>query len=186
MIGELPEALEVCGKRYPIHADYRNVLHIFEAFQDDDLTPEEKAWVCISCLYKAPESIPPAHLEEAIRQAYWFCDGGDIPKSEQEKVRTMDWKQDAHMIFPAVSKTAGYEVRSCPFLHWWVFLGLFGEIGEGLFSTVMHIRQKKARSQKLEKWEKEFLKRNKNLVQLRSAEDQEAIEETEAFLRTIT
>lgn len=182
----LPTTLNVCGTEYAIHADFRTVLHIFSAFQDDALTLEEKAMVCVQCLYQQPQSIPTAHLEEAIRQAYWFCDGGDIPKSKATPRKTMDWKQDAHMIFPAVNKVAGFEVRSCAFLHWWSFLGLFGEITEGLFATVMHIRQKRAYGKPLDKWEQEFCARNAALVDLISDEEQAEIDETMAFLETIT
>lgn len=185
MIGALPTSLQAGGVMHPIRSDYRVVLRIFEAFSDPDLTEEEKAMVCLLCLYEAPEAISAEHLEEAIRQAFWFCDGGDMPKTEPEKIRTMDWKHDESILFPAVSKAAGFEVRSCAYLHWWVFLGYFGEVGEGLFSTVMHIRQKRARSKPLEKWEAEFCRRNPALIALRTAEEQAAIDETEALLREI-
>ncbi|MBQ8298157.1 MAG: hypothetical protein IJX77_10295 [Ruminococcus sp.] len=184
MIGQLPLSLEVCGNLFAIDADFRNVLRIFEAFGDKNLTKEEKAYICIKRLYKA--DIPADYLEEAVKKAYWFCDGGDIPKSEPEKVKTIDWNHDGHILFPAVSKAAGTaDIRSLSFLHWWTFLGLFGEITDGLFSTVMHIRRKKLRGQNLEKWERDFLKKNKNLVIIRTPEEQAAIEETEAFLKTI-
>lgn len=185
MIGQLPTALEVGGASYAIRSDYRDVLHIFSAFSDDDLTDEEKAYVCLKCLYMTPEAIPQEHLEEAVRKAFWFCDGGDAPKSEPDRIRTLDWSHDESILFPAVSKAAGFEVRSCEYLHWWVFLGYFGEIGDGLFSTVLHIRQKMARGKPLEEWESDFVKRNKTLVTLRTAQEQAEIDETEAFLETI-
>lgn len=182
----LPTTLNVCGTEYEINADFRTVLHIISAFRDDDLTPEEKAMVCVQCLYRDANSIPMEHLEEAIRQAYWFCDGGDIPKSKAEPVKIMDWKQDAHMIFPAVNKVSGFEVRSCAFLHWWSLIGMFCEITDGLFATVLHIRQKKAHGKPLDQWEQEFCARNYALVNLISDEEQAEINETMAFLETIT
>lgn len=183
-IGELPQSLEIAGQSYGIRTDFRDILHIFSAFADEELTEAEKAEVCLRCLFFTPEAIPQEHLEEAIRQAFWFCDGGNVPKSEPEKIRTMDWQHDEHILFPAVSKAAGFEVRSCAYLHWWVFLGYFGEIGEGLFSTVLHIRQKRARGKKLDDWEKEFCRRNAALVELRTEEEQGEIDELEAFLAT--
>lgn len=184
MTGQLPQALEIGGRSYPINADFRNVLRIFEAFGDKNLTKEEKAFICIRLLYR--ETIPAPLVGDAINRAYWFCDGGDIPKSEPEKVRTLDWNHDGHILFPAVSKAAGTaDIRSLPFLHWWTFLGLFGEITDGLFSTVMHIRKKKSRGQKLEKWEREFFNRNKSLITIRTPEEQAEIDETEEFLRSI-
>lgn len=185
MIGVLPAALEVGGVNYPINSDFRTVLYIFEAFNDSKLADEEKCLVCLCCLYQNADDIPQEHLQEAIEKAYWFCDGGDMPKSTPEKVRTLDWAHDEGIIFPAVNKTAGFEVRNCEYMHWWTFLGIFGEISEGLFTAVMHIRQKKAQYKKLEKWEREFFRKNKNLVEFVSEEDKKAMEEDEAFLKEL-
>lgn len=184
MTGQLPDALDVGGRLCGIDADFRNVLAIFEAFNDADLTDDEKAYICLNRLYTEPV---PYHLtEEAIRKAYWFCDGGDMPKTKPEGVRTIDWKHDEQIIFPAVSKTVGVvDVRSLPFMHWWTFLGCFGEIGEGLFSVVLNIRSKLAKGKRLEKWEREFYNKNKELIRLHTPEEQAEIDETEAFLRTI-
>lgn len=184
MIGQLPETLEVGGQLLPINADFRNVLTIFEAMNDPELSSGEKAYVCIRRLYRVP--VPHALTEEAVQRAYWFCDGGDMPKTKPEQVRTIDWKHDEQMIFPAVSKTVGVvDVRELPYMHWWTFLGCFGEIGEGLFSAVMNIRRKKASGKKLEKWEEEFYRKNKRLIVLRTPEEQADIDETEKFLKTL-
>ena len=97
----------------------------------------------------------------------WFLDGGDMPKSKPLPRRTLDWEQDAYLIFPAVNKAAGCEVREVEYLHWWSFLGLFNEIGEGLYSQVMSIRQKLAKGKKLEKWEREFFDEHRELIELK-------------------
>lgn len=184
MIGQLPVAFEIGGQSYKIDSDFRNILTIFEAFSDNKLTDKEKAYICIKRLYI--NNIPFKYTEEAIRKAYWFCDGGDMPKTEPDKIRTIDWKHDEQIIFPAVSKTMSIpDVRSLPYLHWWTFLGCFGEIGEGLFSTVLSIRRKKSNGKTLEKYEQEFFKQNKELIVLRTSEEQAAIDETEEFLKTI-
>jgi hypothetical protein len=41
------------------------------------------------------------------------------------------------------------------------------EIGDSLFSQVVNIRYKRAHGQKLEKWEKDFERENKNIVRLK-------------------
>ena len=184
MIGQLPESLTISGEEYPINADYRNILTIFEAFADEKLSDGEKAYVCLKRLYKC--DIPPNHRKEAVEKAYWFCDGGDMPKSKPEAFRTIDWKHDEHMIFPAVSKAAGVtDVRSLPFLHWWTFLGLFGEVGEGLFSEVINIRRKIGKGKKLDKYEREFLNSNRELIILHTPEELEDIRETEEFIKKL-
>lgn len=53
------------------------------------------------------------------------------------------------------------------YIHWWTFLGYFNEIGEGLFSTVINIRQKKNKGKKFEKYEQDFYQNNKDLIDLK-------------------
>ena len=185
MIGFLPEVLEVGGEAIPINADFRNILTIFEAYNDPELTDQEKVYVCMKLLYAAP--LPFFHTKEAYEKAVWFLSGGDsIPMSKPEEVKTIDWKQDEGMIMPAVSKTLGIpDVRGMSYLHWWSFLGAFGEIGEGLFSTVINLRQKKAKGQKLSKAEAEFWRKNKNLCKIVTPEEQAEIDETEEVLKTL-
>ena len=175
MIGYLPKILVVDGEEYDINSDFRTALTIFEAYSDETLTDYEKMLCCLKCLYK---EMPP-NADEALRQAAWFLDGGDMPKSKQAPVKLMDWEYDQSIIFPAVNKVAGYETRTVEYLHWWSFLGLFNEIGEGLYSQVMNIRSKRARHKKLEKWEREFYNEHKELVNIRhklTAEEQEELD----------
>ena len=40
------------------------------------------------------------------------------------------------------------------------------EIGESTFSTVVSIREKKRKGKKLEKWEQEYYKNNKSIIDL--------------------
>lgn len=184
MIGALPESLVIGGKSLPINADFRNVLVIFSAFNDSALTAEEKAYICLKRLYKAP--ISRQNLEEAIKQAYWFLDGGDMPKSKPSGIKLMDWNHDESMIMPAISKTLSVvDVRALPYLHWWTFLGAFCEIGEGLFAQIIHIREKLGKGEKLYKNEKEFLKNSKELIILRTEEERAEIAETEEFLKKL-
>ena len=184
MIGILPKSLDVGGQYCKINSDYRVILNLFEVLQSSELTDLEKAYISVKSIYV--DNIPDRLFAEAVKKAYWFCDGGDMPKSEPAKVRLIDYKHDEGIIFPAINKAAGCEVRAVPYMHWWTFLGYFGEIGEGLFSTIMSIRHKRAEGKKLEKWERDFLRKHKEMVIIHTDEERKAIEETEEFLKTIT
>lgn len=84
---------------------------------------------------------------------------------------------------------SGYEVRGAAYLHWWTFIGYFNEIGDGLYSTVMHIRCKRASGKKLDKGEQEFYKNNKDLIDVKeqkSIYELEAEKADEDFLNTLT
>lgn len=184
MIGILPKSLEVGGQYYKINSDYRVILNLFEVLQSGELSDLEKAYITVKSVYI--DVIPDKLFFDAVKKAYWFCDGGDVPKSEPAKVKLIDYKHDEGIIFPAVNKAAGCEIRAVPYLHWWTFLGYFGEIGEGLFSTVLNIRHKRAEGKKLEKWERDFLRKHKEMIIIHTDEERKAIEETEEFLKTIT
>ena len=172
MIGQLPETLEVGGCNYEIRTDYRDILRIIEAFNDPDLKNEEKLYICLYILYPDLEEIPPEDYREAYQRAIWFIDLGDIPE-DKPKARVMDWEQDEKILFPAINSAAGYEVRSCKYLHWWTFMGFFMEIKDGTFSQVMSLRMKKAKGKKLEKWERDFWSSNKKLCVLKTKLTQE-------------
>lgn len=185
MIGSLPRMLEVGGVCYPIRSDFRVALNIFEALSDEALSDEDKALVLLKSLYFTFSAIPKEHLQEAAEKAVWFLDGGDIPKVTSDGLKTFDWKQDESLVFPAVNKVAGYETRSCKYLHWWTFIGLFNEIDEGLFATVMSIRQKRMKGKKLDDWEKDFYKTHKNMINLYTEKEKEELAETEAALKEL-
>lgn len=178
MIGVLPKSLQIDGVDYAIRSDFRVVLNIFDAFADDELRDSEKVLVMLKCLYKNT----PEDIEKAAEKAVWFIDGGGSEiatqsDKPQNKVKLIDWEQDEQIIFSAVNKVAGTEIRALEYLHWWTFLGFFNEVGEGLFSTVLNIRSKKAKGKKLEKYEQDFYKSHKDLIDIKKKYTEEEKEE---------
>lgn len=191
---KLPTTLRVGGKDYAIRTDYRAVLDILIAMNDTDIYAgmneqeknAEQSMTMLQILYLDFEIIPPQHWKEAAEQAIEFIDCG-FSSDNKPKPRLMDWNQDAPILIPAVNKVAGKDIRAEKYMHWWTFLGLFMEIGESTFATVVGLRDKKKRGKKLEKWEQEFYKNNKSLVDLkvkqieRSEEEKEELRELFGF-----
>lgn len=188
MIGVLPEVLTVGGEDYPIRTDYRNILQVFEAFQDSELMQDEKWIVSIylmfedfSCaddvLHALENSFP---IEEAMKKISWFISAGQ-PEKQVLELPTYKWKQDEQIIFSSVNKVAGKETRELEYLHWWTFLGYFNEVGEGTFSFIVGIRNKLNKGKKLEKHEKEFLSHNKELVLMKKPMTKEEQEQEEVY-----
>ncbi len=168
MIGDLPRSLEVNGRRYRIRTDYRDILKILAAFNDPELENNERVYVCLVILYRDFETkMRQDDLEAAFNEAVKFIDCGAEPTNRRKAPRTMDWEQDESLIFPAINKVAGGEVRSMKYVHWWTFMGWFMEINEGVYSSVLSIRQKKANGKKLEKWEREYWAANRDICVLR-------------------
>lgn len=186
MKGLLPRTLDVCGKPFEIRTDFRDILVICKALDDDSLTKEEKAYITLRCLFYDYDKLPKDGLEEAVTKAFRFVGGGDIPKTKDTGKKMIDFEHDGFMLYPAISKTLGViDVRDLDYLHWFTFLGAFGEIGNGLMSYTLSLRGKMNEEKKLEKNEREFLDKNRDIIMLRSKEEQAAIEETEAFLDSL-
>ena len=172
----LPTSLEIDGKQYRIRTDFRDIINIMVALGDPDLDDEAKAYVFFTAFFIDPP--PPSLRGAAMEAGFAFINAG--MKGSGTGPKLMDWEQDAPLIMPAVNKVAGKEVRSLDYLHWWTFLGYYMEIGESQFSTVVGIRQKLSKKKKLETYEKEYYRQNKETVDLKkkiSSEDMDALDE---------
>lgn len=181
-----PTSLNVGGIDYEIRTDYRVVLDLLTALNDPELAeedPEMLAYAQAQCMleimFPKCDDIPEEHIEEALKKVSEFIDMGIT--EEHRKPKTMDWEQDAPILIPAINKVLNTEIRAATYIHWWTFLGAYMEIGESLFSSVVHIRQKKAKNKKLEKWEQEFYKENKSLIDFKQKSQRS--EEEKAELR---
>lgn len=180
---EFPTSLNIGGVDYEIRTDYRAVLDLLTALNDPDLTdtdPQITAYmqsrVILEIMYPDCDNIPSEHIQEALDKVSEFIDMGI--SDDRKKTKTMDWEQDAPILIPAINKVLNTEIRAVQYMHWWTFLGAYMEIGESLFSNIIHIRQKKAKGKKLEKWEQDFYKENKSLIDFKQ-KDQRSSEEKE-------
>ena len=163
----LPHSIELGGVEYEIRTDFRVVLDIMQAMVDPELSQDEKIEILFKILFLDPEEIPEKYLQEAIDKAMVFLDCG-ISGDGKSKTRLMDWEQDSPLIASAINKNTGRDIRSLKYMHWWTFFGYFMESGECLFNTVVGIRSKKAKGEKLDKWEKKFYQENKNIIDIKT------------------
>ena len=98
-------------------------------------------------------------------------------KPQKKHPKLTDFEQDFEFIIAPVNRVLGYESRAVEYdpenntggVHWWTFLAAYMEIGgDCLYSQIVSIRDKKQRRKKLEKWEKDWLRRNSDIVNLRT------------------
>lgn len=160
----LPRQVHVAGGWLDIRSDYRDILTIFAALADPELSDQEKSWVVLHRFYCRPEEI--TDPEAALRAFARFADGGDGNSEGGHGPRLMDWEKDYPLIAPAVDRVLGRSSRQSEYLHWWEYLGAFREIGEGLFSQVVALRKKRSEGKRLSPQEREFLRHNQRLVEL--------------------
>ena len=192
---ELPTSVTVHGHEYEIRTDYRAVLDLLTALSDKDMTGEneqETNWIhselIRQIMFIEPDNIPTDDLLEALKAVSEFIDMGVDEHSDKPSPRLMDWEQDATLIIPAVNRVVGREIRADKYMHWWTFLSAYMEIGECTFSHILSIRQKKATGKKLEKWEQEYIRENKDVVLLRdklSEQEKKEREEEEKALKDL-
>jgi hypothetical protein len=180
---EFPTSLNIGGVDYEIRTDYRAVLDLLTALNDEELTDADpqieaymKSRVILEIMFPKCDDIPEEYTQEALDKVIEFIDMGITEDSKKPK--TMDWEQDAPILIPAINKVLNTEIRAQKYIHWWTFLGAYMEIGESLFSNIIHIRQKKAKGKKLEKWEQDFYKENKSLIDFKQ-KNQRSNEEKE-------
>lgn len=164
-VWELPTSIVVGGIKYDIRTDFRAILDILKTFNDPEFENDEKWIVALTILYIDFDEMPPHDYEEAREKAIEFIDMG-IKDDGKKKPHTMDWEQDGAVIIPSVNRVLGREIRAMQYLHWWTFLGAYMEIGESLFSQILNVRIKRAKGKKLDDWERDFYKENKNLIDL--------------------
>jgi hypothetical protein len=168
MMWDLPIAVDINGKSHPIRnkCDYRVVLDAICALNDDDLTNEEKAKCALFIFYEDISQID--DFETAIKEMFRIINGGEQQEENQEqKPQLMDWEHDFPQIAPPISRVLGYDVRTPNrYCHFWTFLGAYMEIGECTFSTIVSIRSKRAKGKKLDKWEEEYIREHRKMVEL--------------------
>lgn len=170
MIVDLPKSLTVDGIERDIYCDFRDVIQILAAYNDQELTQQEKAIVLLNNLY-VEDFTNFIDVQGALQKAIWFIDWGKDYKEEKNAPRIMDWEHDYNLIVSAINQKIHTEIRELEFLHWWTFLGYFSERGECQYSTVISIREKLIKGQKLEKWEKQILHENRDMIMLKTESD---------------
>lgn len=179
---ELPETTEIGGTVYELHTDYRDILEIIGYLNDPD-RPEYLRWqIAIALFYEG--QIPAEHQRSAMEYLAAFISCGEKNNARPGPV-LMDWEQDARAIIADVNRVAGLEVRALPYLHWWTFLSFFQAIGEGQLSTLVSIRDKLRKGKKLENWEKEFYRENKQRVDLPKRYSAEELAEQERLKKLL-
>ena len=172
MIYTLPKTVTVGGEEFEIRYDFRVILTIIEMAGDPELDDADKAHGLLEMFYMQPDTIRDAR--GAVEACFDFVDMGE--REKRKSPRVMDWQQDFRYIVAPVNRVLGFECRDVPYdydtntggLHWWTFMGAYMEVGgDCMFSQIVSIRDKRARGKKLEKYEKEFLNRNRLLIEFK-------------------
>jgi len=138
---ELPVTVAIGTTEYKVNYDFRVCLKIIMAFEDNELTPQEKQIILLSSLYP---KLPP-DTEQALERAHWFLNGGVTGTNESDGLRLYSIAKDANFIFAAFKQTHGIDLQDTD-LHWWKFLALFMDLGQDTtFCQLISLRKRLAK-----------------------------------------
>ena len=140
LVEQLPSAVMVDGREYPIETDFRACLRVIMAFEDDELTPTEKQMVLLQNMYPTR----PHNLIAACEKAVKFLNGGKTAGEEGKSgPRLYSFAKDANLIFAAFKQTHGMDLAEVERLHWCKFLALFMDLGgETAFCNLVSLRKR--------------------------------------------
>lgn len=174
---DLPTTAEFGGITYTLNTDYRDILEII-SYLTGDGDGQENAYIAMALFYGDFDNMPAGEYKAAWEYLRGFISMFE-PEDSRPAPKVMDWEHDFNPIISGVNKVWGGEVRMVPYMHWFTFIGLFSAVGDGPFSTIVSIREKKRKGKKLEKWEQEYYAENKARVDLPKKQTEQEKEEIE-------
>lgn len=133
---QLPEDVEIDGKKYGIRFGYRTMIAI-EILMCSHVSDENKMEQSLNLFYG---NDIPENINEAINKLLWFHSCGEESVQEKERgnkpkrqqKRAYDFQQDDEMIYAAFMQQYGINLHriSSNELHWWEFSALFGNLSD--------------------------------------------------------
>ena len=170
----LPKSLEIDGEIFAIRYDFRVILDIFEALNDPELTDQDRALAVLQMFYPEWEKLN--DYESALKECFRFINCGKEEEAQKKQPKLIDWEQDFQLIISPVNRVLGYEIRSKEYdpesnsggVHWYTFMSAYAEIGDCLFAQVVRIRDKKAKGKPLDKSDREFYRKNRDIIDIKT------------------
>ncbi len=178
---DLPTFVNINGKEFHIRkdGDFRMVLDCFRALNDLELDREERIISSLIIFYQDLNCVEDVSececIGELAKEMMKFFNCGRDDDTRKSSYRLIDWDKDSNLICSAINKVAGKEIRAEQYIHWWTFVGYYMSIGSSPLSTIVGIRNKIVRQEKLEKHEKQFRYENPQYFNMnyKSLEEQE-------------
>lgn len=177
LVDEHPESVTIDTTEYPINTDFRGCIKIIMAFEDNELTPQEKQLILLANLY----SVVPNNLQAALDRANWFLNGGKEQSNSNEANevhRVYSFSKDANFIYAAFRQTHGIDLTTAQ-LHWWTFLALFMDLGQDTTFCQLTALRKRIKTGKATKEERTAAREMGEVFDLPEVDDR-SLDEKEA------
>lgn len=178
-----PESVTIDHTEYPLETDFRNALRIIMAFEDNELTAQEKQIVLLQGLYDVHV---PNDLRAGTQYALWFLNGGEENEDDTNGLRLYSFSKDQKFIYAAFRQTHGIDLQTAH-LHWWTFLALFMDLGQDTTFCQLTALRKRIATGKATKEERAAAREMPDLINV-PALDTRTLEEKDLeaeFLRKV-
>ena len=146
---ELPEALEINGREYPVITDFREWIR-FSDMLKSDIPPKFKLeFLSEMFLEKVPDLYKEDEIEEVMDAitSFLLLSGTEFPDissdeanseeeseeveyEEQRAKKAIYYEQDAPYIISAFRREYQIDLLSVPYMHWWEFRMLLDGLSE--------------------------------------------------------
>ena len=176
---ELPLTVSVDGREYAVNTDFRDCLRVIMAFEDSELTPQERQQIILSNLYP----VQPQNILAALEAINTFLNGGEIAETsgDDAPLRLYSFSKDANFIFSAFRQTHNIDLQTAR-LHWYEFLALFMDLGqETTFCQLVGLR-KRIKTGKATKEERQAAREMGEMIDVPEIDDR-TLEEKEQEAR---
>lgn len=183
LCSKLPTKIKLDNRIVDINYDYRTIIRIIQAFEDAELTKEEKLYILIKNLYKS--NIEEDEYEKAIKQGMKFIDCGNTNKKNTSSSRVYSFKKDANYIFTGINQTHNIDLSKEKDLHWWKFYALFMDMKPNcMFGELIYYRSRE-KDGKLTNEEMKVYKKLSDIFDLNEIENRECSEQRKQFIEEL-
>ena len=174
LLEKMPQAVMIDGRAVPINTDFRICLRAIQALEDERLMEHEKLTVLIALLY--PE--PPENTALAIEQGLKFLNLGEpVDSSRTRQQIVYNLNKDSAYIYTAFKSTFNIDLNTVENLHYWAFRSLFADLGRDCFFNTLISLRSRQHSGKLTDSEKEFVRKNPELMSLSERKQDSAVKD---------
>lgn len=163
LMEKFPEELEIQGKCCSIGWDFRTILSCNEMIEQcrNEITEGELLKI-LETFYKNCRH----YTEEHVEKMFWFFSCG---REKEKKIfprkiagindkQPFDFEKDAELIYAGFQQQYGIDLQTTE-MHWWRFMILLENLGEGTrLSKVIEYRTRDTSSKHLSKEERSFYK----------------------------
>lgn len=163
---------------YPIDTDFQTGIQISQCLEDDALSTREQIITALTLLFPDKNNRP--NFEDAQEALNWYMTDFNHDNYQRQKSnkKAMDFDVDQWRIYAAFLRQYNIDLNTTK-MHWFVFMGLLGNLEECSYSRVIDIRLKEVNS-KMTSEERKYYTQAKRVYEI-GTKEQPLTEEEKAL-----